>query len=120
MHPLRALPLLVVLAVILFVGLRSEPLPQAFEWQDKAHHALGFAALVVTLRIALPRRHLIYPIAISFTAALLIELAQALQPHRSPGIADLIAGAFGTFVGATRSLFTHDWSRVKAIFARRS
>jgi VanZ family protein len=101
MRHLRALPLLVVLALLLFIGLRSEPLPQVFGWQDKVHHALGFAGMVVALRIAFPRRGFGEIIAVTLAAALLIELGQCFQPHRSPSLADMLANAIGVLVGWT-------------------
>ena len=52
---MRMLPFLIVLAVVLFNGLKPEPVPQLFDQQDKLHHLLGFAALAFTLRLAFPR-----------------------------------------------------------------
>lgn len=97
---LRAAPFLVMLALVLFIGLRSEPLPEMFSGQDKLHHALGFAALMITLHIAFPRRHLLGVIAVALLCALLVELGQALQPGRSPSVADMLANAIGVIAGA--------------------
>ena len=104
MRFLRVLPALVVMSVILFAGLKPEPVPQVFEQQDKLHHLLGFAALAFTLRLAFPRTHAIWILAISLTAALLIELGQAYWPHRTPSAADMVANALGVTLGWLCSL----------------
>ncbi|MBF6623433.1 MAG: VanZ family protein, partial [Pseudomonas stutzeri] len=55
MRFLRFLPFLAVAVVILYAGLKPEPVPQAFDQQDKLHHLLGFAALAFSMRLAFPR-----------------------------------------------------------------
>lgn len=96
---LRIVPFLVVLAVILCVGLKPEPVPQMFDQQDKLHHLLGFAAFYFTLRLAVPRVHFIWLITVSLAAALLVEYGQSLLPHRTASSGDMLANALGVFMG---------------------
>src|SRR5690606_11144677 len=91
MNYLRALPFLVVFAVILFSGLRPEPVPQVFDQQDKLHHMLGFAALMFTVRLAFPQWRVFWAISLSLAAAVLIELAQGLIPNRWASMGDMLA-----------------------------
>ncbi len=72
---LRVLPFLIVLAVVLFAGLKPEPVPQLFSQQDKLHHMMGFAALVFTLRLAFPRLPIFWGVGLTLVAALGIEMA---------------------------------------------
>lgn len=113
MHYLRVVPFIAVLAVILFIGLKSEPVSQVFDQQDKLHHLLGFAALAFTLRLAFPRPHFIWLMAVSLAAALLIELGQGFLPHRMPSIGDMLANTLGVLLGWGCSLLVQgSWIRV--------
>jgi len=38
MRYMRALPFLLVLLIVLFAGLKPDPVPQVFHHQDKLHH----------------------------------------------------------------------------------
>lgn len=105
----RSLPLLVVAAIILYAGLRPDPVPQAFTQQDKLHHLLGFAALAFSMRLALPRWPIGWMIALCLASAVLIELAQGYQPHRVASLADMVANTLGVGVGAVASVV---WRRV--------
>ncbi|AYC31465.1 VanZ family protein [Pseudomonas cavernae] len=104
MQYLRVLPFLAVLVVILCTGLKPEPVAQVFDQQDKLHHLLGFAALFFTLRLAFPRPHFIWLMALSLAAALLIELGQGLLPHRTPSAVDMLANMLGVALGWLCSL----------------
>lgn len=104
MRLLRVLPVLAVMAVILFAGLKPEPVPQMFDQQDKLHHLLGFAALASTMRLAFSRPHVIWVLAISLTVALLVELGQGYWPHRTASTADMLANALGVTLGWLCSL----------------
>ncbi|MDH4554629.1 VanZ family protein [Pseudomonas sp. BN417] len=99
MRYLRVLPFLAVLAIILFAGLKPEPLPEAVDQQDKLHHLLGFAALMVTSRLAFPRSPFIWLLAFSLGTGLLIELGQGLQPSRTPSVSDMLANTLGVLLG---------------------
>jgi len=109
MNYLRALPFIAVLAVILFSGLRPEPVPQVFEQQDKLHHLLGFAALMFTLRLAFPQWRVRWAIAASLAAAVLIELAQSLLPNRWASLGDMLANTLGVLLGWGCSHLAYQW-----------
>lgn len=96
---LRALPFLVVTAIILFAGLKPEPVPQLFEQQDKLHHLLGFAALTFTLHFAAPRLPFSLLLLISLGLALTIELGQSFSPNRTVSAADMLANSVGILLG---------------------
>lgn len=99
MNQLRALPFFIVLAIIIFSGLRPEPIPQVFDDQDKLHHMCGFAAMMFTLRLAFPQWRAFWAIAISLTAGLLIEVGQSFIPNRTASGADMVANSVGVMVG---------------------
>jgi len=118
MKVLRVLPFLAVLAVILFSGLKPDPVPQLFDQQDKLHHLLGFAALMFTMRLAFPRWRLFWAVLFSLSAALLIEVAQGLQPHRTASTGDMLANMLGVLLGwGCAQLATFWYARI--ITARR-
>ncbi|WP_236614319.1 VanZ family protein [Stutzerimonas azotifigens] len=99
MQSLRIIPFLAVLAIILFTGLKPEPVPQVFDQQDKLHHLLGFAALAFSVRLAFPSLRLLWTVALCLAAAIMIELAQGYQPHRDASVADMVANTLGVAVG---------------------
>lgn len=105
----RIVPFLVVLAVILFSGLKPEPVPQVFEQQDKLHHLLGFAALMFTLRLAFPQWRVLWAITASLSAAVLIELAQSLLPNRWASLGDMLANTLGVLLGWGCSHLAYQW-----------
>ncbi|WP_181296204.1 VanZ family protein [Pseudomonas sp. Q2-TVG4-2] len=109
MNYLRALPFIVVLAVILFSGLRPEPVPQVFDQQDKLHHMLGFAALVFTLRLAFPQWRVVWTLAACTGAALLIEIGQSFLPNRWASIGDMLANTLGVLLGWGCSHLAYLW-----------
>lgn len=106
---LRIAPFLVVLAVILFSGLKPEPVPQVFDQQDKLHHLLGFAALMFTQRLAFPQWRVSWAITLSLAAAVLIELAQALIPNRWASMGDMLANTLGVLLGWGCSHLAYRW-----------
>lgn len=118
MHYIRTLPFVVVLAVILFAGLKPEPVPQLFSQQDKLHHMLGFAALVFTLRLAFPRWSVSALFGASLAAALLIEFGQGLQPHRTASLADMLANTLGVLLGWGSSQVLLRYWKVRNLAAR--
>lgn len=99
MNQLRALPFIIVLGIIVFSGLRPEPVPQVFDDQDKLHHMCGFAAMMFTLRLAFPQWRAFWAIAISLTAGLLIEFGQSFLPNRTASAADMVANSVGVLLG---------------------
>lgn len=113
MRYLRVLPFLAVLVVILFAGFRPQPLPEAVDQQDKLHHLLGFAALVVSSRLAFPRAHSIWLLAFSLGTGLLIEFGQGLLPNRTPSTGDMLANALGALLGWICSLLLKSGLRIR-------
>lgn len=109
MNNLRYLPFLAVLAVILFTGLRPDPIPQAFDQQDKLHHLLGFAALMFTMRMAFAQRQLFWTVVLSLAAALLIEIAQGMLPSRQSSMGDMLANTMGVLLGWAGSTLVYRW-----------
>lgn len=109
MNYLRVLPFLAVLAVILFSGLRPEPVPQVFDQQDKLHHMLGFAALMFSLRLAFPQWRVLWAVAASLVAATLIEVGQSLLPHRQASLGDMLANTLGVLLGWGCAYVAHQW-----------
>ncbi len=118
MHYIRTLPFVVVLAVILFAGLKPDPVPQLFSQQDKLHHMLGFAALVFTLRLAFPRWSLGALCGASLAAALLIEFGQGLQPQRTASLTDMLANTLGVLLGWGCSQVALRYGKARNIEAR--
>lgn len=109
MNTLRYLPFLVVLAIVLYSGLRPEPVPQVFDQQDKLHHMLGFAALMFTMRLAFPQWHLARTIVLSLAAATLIELGQEFLPNRQASLGDMVANTLGVLLGWATSTLMYRW-----------
>ena len=99
MRCLRVLPFVVVMAVILFAGLKPEPVPQLFAQQDKLHHVLGFAALAFTLHLAAPRLQFVWILLISVAIASMVEFGQGFSLNRTASIADMQANFGGVLLG---------------------
>ncbi|WP_417775722.1 VanZ family protein [Stutzerimonas xanthomarina] len=116
MHYWRFLPVLAVAAVILLAGLKPEPVPQAFDQQDKLHHLLGFAALAFSMRLAFPALRVLWVVVLCLAAAILIEVGQGYQPHRLASVADMVANTLGVAVGCVCSEAGH---RLYDCWARR-
>ena len=109
MNNLRLLPFFAVLAVIVFSGLRPEPIPQVFDQQDKLHHMLGFAALMFSLRLAFSQWHVFWSIAASLAVSALIEVAQSLLPNREASLGDMLANSLGVLLGWGCSYLAYQW-----------
>lgn len=105
---LRFLPLILVLAVLLFAGLWSDP-GSLFRHQDKVHHVLGLFAFTVALRFALPKLGFFWLMALSLMPALLIEVGQFFHPSRDADAADLAASVAGALLGWVASRPLMDW-----------
>ena len=109
MNYLRLLPFIAVMAIIIFSGLRPEPVPQVFDQQDKLHHMLGFAALMFSLRLAFPHWRLFWSIAASLSVAFLIEMGQEFLPNREPSFGDMLANTLGVLLGWGCSSLAYQW-----------
>ncbi len=108
---MRMLPFLIVLAVVLFNGLKPEPVPQLFDQQDKLHHLLGFAALAFTLRLAFPRVPFLWGLGLTAIAALSIEIGQGMLPYRTASRWDMLANVLGVLLGWGCSVVAQGWWR---------
>ncbi|WP_077036665.1 VanZ family protein [Pelomonas sp. KK5] len=99
MKQLRALPFLVLLAVITWLALIPAPPPQADLGWDKANHFSAFAALVLSGRWAWPQRRA-WPLALALLVyGGMIELIQTQLPPREGDWRDLLADAIGIAIG---------------------
>jgi len=87
-------------------------LPQAFNWWDKAQHALGFAVLTVLGLLAYPKLRWQLPWGLLLLGAF-IELAQAASGWRRGDWLDLLADAVGILAVMTawRLGRSMEWSR---------
>lgn len=88
-----------VLATIFLSLVPVELLPQAFNWWDKAQHALGFAVLTALGLLAYPKARWRLPCGLLLLGAF-IELAQAASGWRRGDWLDLLADAVGILVVA--------------------
>ena len=75
-------------------------LPQAFNWWDKAQHALGFAVLTILGLLAYPKLRWQLPWGLLLLGAF-IEVAQAVSGWRQGDWLDLLADAAGVLVVMT-------------------
>ena len=105
----RYLPFILVFAIILFTGLRPDPIPEAFDQQDKLHHLLGFAALMFSLRLAFTHWRLVWTVAMSLTVAFLIEVGQSFLPGRQASYGDMAANTLGVLLGWGCYHLTRQW-----------
>ncbi|MBT8765782.1 VanZ family protein [Metapseudomonas boanensis] len=88
-----------VLAVVLMAGLSSDPVPEAFDNQDKLHHWAGFACLTLSAWLAFPRARLPWLFLWPFLLSVGIELGQELLPLRTASWADIAANVLGVLSG---------------------
>lgn len=86
-----------VLGTVFLSLVPSELLPQAFNWWDKAQHALGFAVLTGLGLLAYPKTRGWLPWELLLLGAC-IELAQAASGWRRGDWLDLLADAVGILV----------------------
>lgn len=110
---------LLVLIVTLIAGLRSEPVPQAFDHQDWLHHAAAFAALTCTARLAFARCHLCWIVLYCLLLSLGIELAQGLLPRRTASFDDMLANVAGVCLGIVAATLFRRLQRVIPVQALR-
>lgn len=101
---LRIALFVIVLLAILYAGLRPQPIPQDFDRQDLLYHALAFAALVCSARLAFPATHVFWTVLYSLLLGVIIELTQGLMPLRTPSVADMAANIAGVVVGLVIAL----------------
>lgn len=73
--------------------------PRVFDWWDKAQHALGFAVLALTARLAYPAPRGVVLVAGLLLHGAAIEWAQAASGWRHGEVADWVADAVGVALG---------------------
>lgn len=103
---LRALPklaLCLILLVLCYAGLRSAPVPQVFDGEDKMHHWAGFACLTLSAYLAFPRPRLFWLLLWPLLGSMAIELGQTFLPLRSASWGDMLANALGVASGMGRN-----------------
>ena len=96
---LRALLFLAVCAGLLYTGLRTRPIAQLFDQEDKLHHLLGFFALAFSCRLAFLRVKLHWIALGCVLTGVAIEYAQALIPLRTASFYDALANTIGVALG---------------------
>ncbi|NWL79038.1 teicoplanin resistance protein VanZ [Pseudomonas taiwanensis] len=97
-----------VLLVILVAGLSSEPVPEAFDNQDKLHHWAGFACLALSASLAFPSTRLVWLFIWTLLVSMGIELGQALLPLRTASWADIAANVLGVLSGSFAALLLRE------------
>ena len=96
---LRTLLFIAVCAGLLYTGLRTKPIAQLFDQEDKLHHLLGFFALAFSCRLAFLRVKLHWIALGCVLAGVAIEYAQALIPLRTASLYDALANTLGVALG---------------------
>jgi len=99
MRVLPKLSFFVILLVLCYAGLRNEPVPQAFNEQDKLHHWAGFFCVTFSAYLSFPRTRLFWLLLWPLLGSMAIELEQSFQPLRSTSWGDMAANATGVLCG---------------------
>ena len=86
-------------AGLLYTGLRTRPIAQLFDQEDKLHHLLGFFALAFSCRLAFLRVKLHWIALGCVLSGVAIEYAQALIPLRTASLYDALANTLGVALG---------------------
>ena len=96
---LRTLLFMAVCVALMYAGLRTRPIAQLVDQEDKLHHLLGFFALAFSCRLAFSRFKLHWIALGCVLAGVAIEYAQALIPLRTASFYDALANTFGVALG---------------------
>jgi VanZ family protein len=102
-----------VAAGVLAIGLSPVSLPDLFRGQDKLNHVVGFAALVLTARVAFPRVAVGRLALWLLVVALAIEAVQGLWPRRNASWLDMAANVLGVLVGLGCYRIYRGWRRLR-------
>lgn len=87
------------LALLLYVGLRDQPVPMYTTNFDKWAHCVGFGLLVIAFGLAFRRLHSLWLLLGMTLLGYLIELAQnQWLPMRSFSLGDLLADVVGVVI----------------------
>lgn len=96
---LRGLAFITVTLILLFAGLRPQPIPELFSQEDKLHHWVGFLVFACSCRLAFPGVKLRWIALGCLLTGVLIEGAQELLPLRTASPYDMLANSFGVLTG---------------------
>ena len=105
---LRCLAFAMVTAILLFAGLRAQPIPELFAEEDKIHHWIGFLVFACSCRLAFPNVKFVWTALGCLLIGVLIELAQGLMPLRTASPYDMLAKSIGVLMGL---LISRYWVR---------
>ncbi len=89
-----------VIAAIIFLSLTPHPIELHFRHGDKLNHLLAYTTLMAWWsQLHLSSVHRLR-LALDFVAlGIIMELAQALTPHRQPDVYDALANSCGILLG---------------------
>lgn len=105
---LRGLVFASVTVILLFAGLRSQPIPELFDEEDKLHHWIGFLVFACSCRLAFPRVTFGWIAVGCLLTGVLIEAMQGLMPLRTASPYDMLANSIGVLMGL---LISRYWVR---------
>ncbi|ATE78730.1 MULTISPECIES: VanZ family protein [Pseudomonas] len=105
---LRGLVFAAVTMILLYAGLRPQPIPELFVEEDKLHHWIGFLVFACSCRLAFPNVKFTWTALGCLLAGVLIELAQGMMPLRTASPYDMLANSIGVLMGL---LISRYWVR---------
>ena len=105
---LRGLVFATVTVILLFAGLRPQPIPELFAEEDKLHHWIGFLVFACSCRLAFPNVKFRWIAVGCLLTGVLIEAAQGLMPLRTASPYDMLANTVGVLMGL---LISRYWVR---------
>jgi VanZ family protein len=105
---LRGLAFALVTAILLFAGLRAQPIPELFVEEDKLHHWIGFLVFTCSCRLAFPNVKFRWVAVGCLLTGVIIEAAQGLMPLRTASPYDMLANSIGVLMGL---LISRYWVR---------
>ncbi|WP_367372047.1 VanZ family protein [Pseudomonas lini] len=105
---LRGLLFVTVTVILLFAGLRAQPIPELFVEEDKLHHWIGFLVFACSCRLAFPNVKFFWIALGCLLTGVLIEVAQGLMPMRTASPYDMLANTIGVLMGL---LISRYWLR---------
>ena len=105
---LRGLVFAAVTVILLFAGLRAQPIPELFVEEDKLHHLIGFLVFACSCRLAFPSVKFHWIAMGCLLTGVLIEAVQGLMPLRTASPYDMLANTVGVLMGL---LISRYWVR---------
>lgn len=109
---MRRLPLLIAGAALAWGVFRAVPPPNPFPGADKVGHLLGFLALALAARIALPRAPGRWLWGLLLAAAPALEYLQhTVSPLRERSLGDALANVSGVLLALVFCVIWRRWHR---------